>query len=104
MEQIVMSRKEREKLSVFARLRDKLLTRREAAEELGLSLRQVHRMYLRYQSDGDKGLMHKSRGRLSSHRSQESERPKAMGLYRSTYRSFGPTFFAEKPGKDLGFG
>jgi hypothetical protein len=47
MEQIVMSRKEREKLSVFARLKDKLLSRREPAEALGLSLWQMHRSYRR---------------------------------------------------------
>jgi transposase len=102
MEQIVMSRKEREKLSVFARLKDKLLSRREAAEALGISLRQVHRMYRRYLSEGDGGLVHQSRGRVSPHRSEESERLKAMALYRCTYRSFGPTFFAEKLGKDHG--
>jgi transposase len=102
MEQIVMSRKEREKLSVFARLKDRLLSRRQAAEVLGLSLRQVHRMYQRYLSEGDGGLVHQSRGRGSPRRSQEAERLKAMALYRSTYRSFGPTFFAEKLGKDHG--
>ncbi len=42
-----MSRKEREKLSVFARLKDKLLSRREPAEALGLSLWQMHRSYRR---------------------------------------------------------
>jgi transposase len=102
MEQIVMSRKEREKLSVFARLKDRLVSRREAAEMLGLSLRQVHRMYRRYLSQGDGGLVHQSRGRASPRRSEESERLNAMTLYRSTYRSFGPTFFAEKLGKDHG--
>ncbi len=97
-----MSRKEREKLSVFARLKDKLLSRREAAEALGLSLRQMHRSYGRYLFEGDLGLVHRSRGRASPRRSQETQRLKAMALYRSTYRSFGPTLFAEKLGKDHG--
>lgn len=102
MKPLVMSRKEREKLSVFSRLKDGLLSRFEAAEALGLSLRQVHRMYLRYKAQGDKGLVHRSRGHTSPRRSAEVDRHKAMELYRSTYRSFGPTLFAEKLGKDHG--
>src|SRR5665213_2175453 len=102
MKQLAMNRKEREKLSVFSRVKDKLLTRREAAEALGLSLRQVHRMYGRYVAQGDKGLVHQGRGKASPRRTQGHERDKALALYRSTYRSFGPTFWAEKLGKDHG--
>jgi transposase len=102
MKQLAMSRKEREKLSVFSRVRDQLLSRAEAGDILGLSLRQVHRMYLRYIKQGDAGLMHRSRGRASPHRIEEKDRQKALSLYRSTYRSFGPTLWAEKLGKDHG--
>lgn len=97
-----MNRKEREKLSVFSRVKDRLLTRREAAEALGLSLRQVHRMYCRYVAQGDKGVVHQDRGKASPRRTQSQERKKALELYRSMYRSFGPTFWAEKMGKDHG--
>jgi transposase len=102
MEQLVMSRKERERLAVFSRLKDGELSRRQAAEVLGLSLRQVHRMYGRYVGGGDEALVHRSRGKASPKRADVAERSKAVGLYRSTYRSFGPTLFAEKLGKDHG--
>jgi transposase len=102
MEPLVMSRKERLKLSVFERLKDKQLSRREAGEVLGLSLRQVHRAYRRYLAEGDKGLVHRSRGRASPRRVDSGEREKALKLYRSTYRSFGPTLLAEKLGPDHG--
>jgi hypothetical protein len=98
MERLVMSRKERERLSVFGRLKDKQITRKQAGEVLGMSLRQVHRQYCRYLSDGDRGLVHRSRGKTSSRRIDESERQKAMAIYRSMYRNWGPTLFAEKLG------
>lgn len=102
MKPLSMNRKEREKLSVFSRVKDKMLSRRQASEILGLSLRQVHRMYCRYVAQGDQGLVHGGRGKASRRRTSESERDKAVALYRSTYRSFGPTLWAEKLGKDHG--
>jgi transposase len=102
MEQLVMSRKERQRLAVFSRVRDRQWSRRQAAEVLGLSLRQVHRSFCRYLSQGDAGLVHRSRGRPSPRRIDGQEREKAVALYRSLYRSFGPTLFAEKLGWDHG--
>lgn len=97
-----MSRKERLKLSVFGRLKDKELSRREAAEALGLSLRQVHRAYRRFLTDGDKGLVHRSRGKPSPRLVDATERERALALYRSTYRTYGPTLLAERLGPDHG--
>jgi hypothetical protein len=102
MEQLVMSRKERERLVVLSRVKDKELSRRAAAEVLDLSLRQVHRLYLRYLAEGDRGLVHRSRGRPSSRKIASGERQKAMELYRAIYRGFGPTLLAEKLGADHG--
>lgn len=97
-----MSRKERERLVVLNRVRDKQLPRLAASEVLGLSLRQVHRLYLRFVAEGDKGLVHKARGRPSIRRIAQADRDKAIDLYRSTYRGFGPTLLAEKLGPDHG--
>jgi transposase InsO family protein len=59
-------------------------------------------MYRRYLTDGDQGLVHRARGRTSPRRIADPERQKAIDLYRSTYRSWGPTFFAEKLGPTHG--
>ena len=96
MMQLTMSRKERERLVIFSKVKSKELSRREAAEVLGLSLRQVHRMYLRFLAHGDQGLAHASRGRVSARRTEPSERDRALELYRERYRGFGPTLLAEK--------
>lgn len=97
-----MNRKERERLVLFSRVKDKELSRRDAAQVLGLSLRQMHRLYLRYLSEGDRGLVHRARGKASTRKTPEAEREKAMALYRSSYRGFGPTLLAEKLGADHG--
>src|SRR4051812_7467337 len=98
MEHLVMNRKERERLVVFNRLKDKQLSRVAAADVLGLSLRQVHRLYRRYLACGDKGLVHAARGRPSPRKIDRGQQEKAIELYRSTYRGFGPTLLAEKLG------
>jgi hypothetical protein len=102
MEQLVMNRKERERLVALSRVKDKELLRRDAASVLGLSLRQVHRLYLRYLLEGDQGLVHRARGKLSVRRIDATERQRALELYRSTYRGFGPTLLAEKLGTNHG--
>jgi transposase len=96
MEQLTMSRKERERLVILNKVKAKELSRREAADVLGLSLRQVHRLWLRFQADGDAGLAHRSRGRASPRRLAADDRAAALAAYRSRYRGFGPTLFAEK--------
>jgi len=102
MEQLVMNRKERERLVVLSRVKDKELSRRNAAQVLGLSLRQMHRVYLRYLAEGDEGLVHRARGKPSVRRIGAAERERALELYRAMYRGFGPTLLAEKLGADHG--
>jgi transposase len=102
MEQLVMNRKERERLVVFSRVKDKELPRAQAAEVLGISLRQAHRLYRRYVAEGDKGLVHRARGKPSVRKIDQARQHKALELYRSTYRGFGPTLLAEKLGPDHG--
>lgn len=97
-----MNGKERERLVLLSRVKDKELSRKDAAQVLGLSLRQVHRLYLRYLLEGDRGLVHRARGKPSARKTPEPERQRAMELYRSTYRGFGPTLLAEKLGADHG--
>lgn len=96
MEQLILSRKERERLVVFNQVKAKESSRIEASEVLGLSLRQVHRLYVRWRGGGDACLTHRGRGRASPRRIDLSERTRAIALYRERYRGFGPTLFAEK--------
>src|SRR4051812_5217334 len=102
MEQLTMSRKERERLVVFARVKSRELSRSEGGEVLGLSLRQMHRMYKRFLAQGDVGLVHRLRGALSPRRMDVGEKTRALELCRGIYRGFGPTLAAEKLGENHG--
>lgn len=94
-----MSRKERERLVVFTQVKAGELSRIEASEALELSVRQVHRLYVRWHDGGDACLTHRGRGRVSPRRIEDSEQTRAVALYRTRYRGFGPTLFAEKLGE-----
>ena len=93
---MTMSRKERERLVRFSQIKQKQIGRCEAAEVLGLSLRQLHRQYVRWRDEGEAGLLHRARGRASPRRWDAAERQRALTLYRAQYCGFGPTLFAEK--------
>ena len=95
MEDIRMSTSERRRLEILSRVKDRLVTLKKATDLLGLSYRHTKRIYKRYREQGDKGLIHKSRGRPSSHRIEEKTRDAIIKLYREKYWDFGPTLASE---------
>ena len=93
---LAMSQKERVRLVMMSRVEKKSMTIREAATVLGISYRQGRRIYRRYVSEGDKGLIHRNRGRPSNRRKTCELREAVLALYREHYWDFGPTLAAEK--------
>ena len=91
-----MSQKERSRLVVISRVREKTMTIKEAAEVMGTSYRQGRRIYKRYVIEGDKGLIHRNRGRPSNRSKSCELREIVLALYREQYWDFGPTLAAEK--------
>lgn len=92
-----MSVKERERLKLIQQVAQGQLTQVKAAELLGLSARQIRRSLRRYETQGDIGLIHRSRGRPSKRQVPGALRRKALrSLQRKKWRDFGPTFAAEK--------
>jgi len=81
---------------MMSRVEEKAMTIREAAAVLGISYRQGRRIYRRYVIEGDKGLVHRNRGRPSNRRKPCELREAVLGLYRERYWDFGPTLAAEK--------
>lgn len=96
MEYLIMNKKEREQLAVFNQLKQELITQKEAACRLKLSVRWVRKKKQRYFKDGDKGLIHKSRGKQSSRCWKDEERQLLIKLHQENWHGFGPTFSAEK--------
>lgn len=93
---VPMSRKEISQVSVFAELKTRRITQKEAATKLRLTVRQVRRKLRSFRREGAASLAHKLRGRESNHRSPVDRKECALTLIQEKYPDFGPTFAAEK--------
>lgn len=91
-----MSQKERKRLVVLEQVKEKRLSLAKAAQVMGLCYRQARRVWQRYQAQGDDGLVHRGRGRVSNRRRPAQERERILQLYVQRYGDFGPTLAAEK--------
>ena len=63
---LAMSPRERSRLVMMTRVREKAITIKETAEVMGMSYRQSRRIYKRYRGGGDRGLIHQARGQPSN--------------------------------------
>jgi DNA-binding Lrp family transcriptional regulator len=91
-----MTQTDRDRLVALKKAKKKLITQREAAEELGLSVRQVKRLLKGLKKNGDKAVVHGLRGRSSNRRIEEKiERQAVRILSAPVYQGFGPTLAAE---------
>src|SRR5690349_15143078 len=72
------------------------LTNAEAAEVLGLSVRQVKRLRKRYREQGAEGLVHGNRGRVSPQRLPEATRATIVALAQTTYADYNDCHLTEK--------
>jgi len=93
---IRMSQKEMKRLQVIHKVREGLLTEKQAAEIISLSERQIRRIVKRIRDEGDKGIQHRSRGKGSNRRLPKKLVESVTQLYQERYRGFGPTLMAEK--------
>jgi len=94
-----MSEKERDRMKVLAEVEAGHLKQKDAARLLGISPRQVRRSLRRFQEEGDKGLVHRSRGRGSNRRIDQSLKERALSLVKKKYKGFGPTLACEQLAK-----
>jgi hypothetical protein len=101
-EMLVLSAKERDRLKVLHEVRQRHLTQRQAAEQLRVTDRWVRRLLVRLKQTGDRGVVHRLRGRVSNRRLPESVRQKAVKLVQAKYGDFGPTLASEYLAKTHG--
>jgi hypothetical protein len=91
-----MSSKELDRLHWLQRLADKRATQRQAAEALGLTVRQVQRLRDPYEARGAAGLVSARRGKRSNRALPDSFKEYVVELVRDRYLDFGPTLAREK--------
>jgi transposase len=95
-ELLPMSTKEITRLEVMQRLKDKRVRQKEAAHLLGVSVRQVKRLWRKYRKGGAKGLLSKKRGQASNNRLDAGVVQQTLDLIKQKYADFGPTLAHEK--------
>jgi len=96
MVELRMSAKERIRLEALSRVKRQELSVVQASELMGLSLRQSRRVWKRFKSASDAGLVHGLRGRASNHRLGEDLGERIVKLHQERYGDFGPTLACEK--------
>ena len=91
-----MRQADRDRLVTLRKAKKKLITQREASEELGLSTRQVQRLLDALEERGDKAVIHGLRGKPSNRRIEEGFQRQALKILMApVYEGFGPTLAAE---------
>ena len=91
-----MTQAERDRLVALKKVKKKLITQKQAAEEIGVTERQVRRLLRKLRRKGDRAVIHELRGRASNRKlSAEVEQQAITVLCDPLYRGFGPTLAAE---------
>ena len=93
---IAMSQEDLRRLGVIHKVIDKRVTQVEAAVILDLSDRQIRRLIIRISEDGDKSIIHQSRGQPSHNATDLEIKKRVIDLCKKTYEGFGPTLASEK--------
>src|SRR6266404_3693546 len=93
---LLMTQRDRDRLVALKKAKRKLMTQREAAEEIGQTERHVRRLLVKLRKKGDAAVVHALRGQSSNRKLDEKIKTKAMAMLRQeVYRGFGPTLASE---------
>ena len=96
-EDMIMVRPEEiKRYQIIGKVFDKSINQQEAAEILELSDRQVRRVVRRVREEGERGIVHRSRGCQGRRRIAQAVRERILNLYRERYKGFGPVLASEK--------
>ena len=95
-ETMTLSLGELDRISIIEAVVDKRLRQRQAAQQLGLSVRQIKRLVRRYRASGPQGLVSGHRGKTPGNTKTPSVRQSVLALVRAHYDDFGPTLASEK--------
>lgn len=93
---ITMSQKELKRLHIIHKVLDKRIRQIDAAGLLRLCAKQISRIVRRVREEGDKGIIHKSRGESSHNTTPKKKKDKIISLYKKKYNDFGPLLASEK--------
>ena len=92
----MLNDKERKKYEIIEKVINGFITRKEASIELKLSLKQIDRLKNIYHSEGEKGFIHKSRGKENKYKTDESIIIELETLYLNEYYDYNFEQFYEE--------
>ena len=95
-ELVTLNMRELDRLKVIQAVVELGLKPGRAAERLGLSVRQVERLVIRYRASGAAGLCSGRRDRPGNRKLDEGLALRALTIIRERYADFGPTLACEK--------
>jgi transposase len=93
---VTLSMRELDRLKVIQAVVDDGLKPGRAAARLGLSIRQIERLMIRYQDGGPAAIASRARGRPGNRKLDDGVACRALTLIREYYSDFGPTLACEK--------
>ena len=102
MGKLRLSQKERLRLEVLSKVAKGVINLSKASELLGVSYRQVLRIWQRYEATGSEGFKHGLRDRSSNRQIDADRKSRILELYVAKYGDFGPTLAVEYLQRDDG--
>ncbi|PPB81968.1 helix-turn-helix protein [Mycetohabitans endofungorum] len=87
---VTLNMRELDRLKVVQAVVDRGLKPGHAAERLGLTVRQIERLVIRYRECGAAGLASRKRGRPGNRRLDAELARRTLTLIRERYDDFGP--------------
>jgi len=95
-DRITMSEKELNRLRPIHQALSGQISQITASRILGLSYRQTKRILKRVKQQGDKGIIHRNRGKPSKRKIPDQMESQIISIYTEKYPDFGPTLANEK--------
>lgn len=71
-------------------------TKKEASDNLGITIRQVDRLILKYKNEGENGFIYKNRGKESKKKISENIKDEIINIYITEYFDYNFTHFYEE--------
>lgn len=91
-----LSENEIKKLNTIKRVLDGECTKQEASETLEISIRQINRLIVKYNEEGELCFIHKNKGKPSKRKTLDSIKDEIVNLYITEYYDYNFTHFYEE--------
>ena len=91
-----LNNSEKIKLEIIKKVKEGILTRKEAKVELSLSLKQIDRLRAVLDNEGEKGFINKNRGKPSKNKISQTIIEELKILYNAEYYDYNMTAFYEE--------